>query len=310
MKEYKKFILIIFIFSLLMMLPSIYHGYYKGHDTNFHLANISSITDMLSFKNPFVQEPLKFIGNNFGYGTRFFYPPLPHLLASYISKILLLFNGNVAIGMRITQWLTIFLSGISMFLLTLKIHRKYKIATICSIIYMTMPYHLSEIFVRDAFSEMFIPAFIPFIILGLLYLVENEYKKFLLFFVLGYTFIIYSHIAMSIYFTIIIIFSFFIIYLKKIFTKEKIKYLLIASILILLLTASFWLPLLEIKLKGNYGVFVPYFMTGKGDLRFSAINVLELINFKQPYNFNYIRFNLPIYVVVLLLILLVIHLCF
>lgn len=131
---------------------------------------------------------------------------------------------------------------------------------------MTAPYHLAQIFVRDSFSEMFIPIAIPLIILGLLYLKEKRYKLFFLYFVGGYTLAIYSHLAMTIYFTLILIVSFFTIYFKEMFTKKNILYLVSASVIILLLTASFWLPMLEIKLKGSYGVFMPYYMTGKGDL--------------------------------------------
>lgn len=299
----KKYIFLIFIFSICIMLPSLTTGYIKGHDTNFHVANISAISNQLSFKNWLAKEPLPFIANDFGYGTRFFYPPIPHLLASYINNILTVFNiYNVAIAMRITQWFCIFGSGITFFYLSLKIFKKEKVAILLSLFYMTVPYHLSEIFVRDAFSEMFIPIAIPLIVLGLLYLMEEKYNKFLFNFIIGYTLAIYSHMAMSIYFTLIILLTFFTVYFKKIFNKKNILFLMLASLLILLLTSSFWLPLLEIKIKGSYGVFMPYYMTGKGDLRYSAISILELINYTHPYTYDFIRFNIQLFVVIMFFI--------
>ena len=303
MKNKSKYIIVIFIFSIIIMLIDLPNGYIKGHDTDFHLSNITAIVDMLSWDNLTVQEPLKYVGNNFGYGTRFFYPPLPHLTAAYITKILTVFNiDNVAIGMRITQWLTLFASGITFYLLSIKIFKSKKISMLLSLFYMTAPYHLAEIFVRDAFSEMFIPIAIPLIILGLLYLVEKNYKLFFTCFISGYTIAIYSHLAMTIYFTLIFLVTFFIIYFKQIFTKKHILYLIFASIIILLLTASFWMPMLEIKIKGSYGVFMPYYMTSKGALRFSTISISELFAFNREIDFHYIRFNLQLFVTILFFI--------
>ena len=301
MKSKKICILIIFMVSILIMLFDAHNGYIKGHDTDFHVSNISAIVDQLSWDNVTVQEPLKYMANDFGYGTRFFYPPIPHLLAAYIVKFLSIFHINsITLGMRITQWITFFASGITLFFLAQKIFKNKKIATILALFYMTAPYHLSEIFIRDAFSEMFIPIAIPLIILGLLYLVEKDYKKFFLLFVGGYTLAIYSHIAMTVYFTLMLLVTFFIVYFKEIFTKKHILYLSLASVCILLLTASFWMPMLEIKLLGSYGVFMPYFMTGKGDLRFSAISILEIFKIK-PYGYNNIRFHLQMMVIILFL---------
>lgn len=295
-----KFILAIFIFSIIIMIMDVHNGYIKGHDTDFHLSTITAIVEQLSWDNLTVQEPLKYIGNDLGYGTRFFYPPLPHLTAGYITKLLTIFNiDNVAIGMRITQWLTIFASGVTFYLLGEKIFKNKKIAMLLSFFYMTAPYHLAQIFVRDAFSEMFIPMAIPLIILGLLYLKEKRYKLFFLYFVGGYTLAVYSHLAMTIYFTLMLIVSFFTIYFKEMFTKKNILYLLSASVLIFLLTTSFWLPMLEIKLKGSYGVFMPYFMTGKGDLRFSTISILELFVFFRDINYHFVRYNLQLFITIM-----------
>lgn len=124
------------------------------------------------------------MANGLGYGTRFFYPPLPHLTAAYITKFLGIFGiGYITFGMRITQWLCFLASGITFFHLAIKIFKTEKTATILSVFYMIAPYHLSQVFIREAFSELFIPIAIPLIILGLLYLCENDYKKFLFCFV-------------------------------------------------------------------------------------------------------------------------------
>ena len=205
MKKNFPIFFIIFLASIIIMIPTMQKEYFKGHDTFFHVANINALKDQISLTNPLAKEPLKEIARNFGYGTRLFYPPIPHLIAAYFTKIF----SNVKIGMRLTQWLTFFLSGLTFWLLAKKLFKNKKIALLGSILYMTAPYHLTEVFIRDAFSEMFIPISIPLIILGLLYLIEQNYFKFYLYFIIGYTLAIYSHLAMSIYFTIIIILTFF-----------------------------------------------------------------------------------------------------
>ena len=303
MKQKIKYILAIFIFSIIIMLIDVHNGYIKGHDTDFHLSTITAIVDQLSWDNLTVQEPLKYIGNDLGYGTRFFYPPIPHLTAAYITKIFSIFHiGNVAVGMRITQWLTFFASGVTFYLLGEKIFKSKKIAMLLSLFYMAAPYHLAEIFVRDAFSEIFIPVAIPLIVLGLLYLVEKRYRLFFICFIGGYTLAIYSHIAMTIYFTLMLLVTFFIVYSKQIFTKKHILYLILASGLTLLLTASFWMPMLEIKLKGSYGIFMPYYMTGKGGLKYSTIPIKELFTFFREVDFHFIRYNLQLIVTILFFI--------
>lgn len=72
MKQRIKYIVAIFIFSVIIMLIDPHNGYIKGHDTDFHLATITAIVDQLSWDNLTVQEPLKYIANDLGYGTRFF----------------------------------------------------------------------------------------------------------------------------------------------------------------------------------------------------------------------------------------------
>lgn len=295
MKKTFQSILIIFLASIIIMIPTMREEYYEGHDTLFHVANISALKEQISMKNLLAKEPLQNIANNFGYGTRLFYPPLPHLFAAYLSKIC----NNVHMGMRITQWLTFFLSGVTFYLLCNKLFKNKKISIIGSIFYMTTPYHLSEVFIRDAFSEMFIPIAIPLIVLGLLELLDKKNAKFFLYFILGYTISIYSHLAMTIYFTFLLIGTFFIIYFKRIFTKRNLFYLFLASIIILSLTSPFWLTLWDIKQSTSYAIFMPYYITGKGDLRFSAINPLIYLDFTLPHNYNFIRYHLHLIVTVL-----------
>lgn len=272
------------------MIPAIKEGYYKGHDTNFHVANISVLAEQISWKNPFAKEPLAKIANNFGYGTCLFYPSIPHLTAAYFTKLF----KDVRIGMRITQWLTILLSGVTFFFLAEKLFQNKKISTLASMFYMTAPYHLAEIFIRDAFSEIFVPIAIPLIVLGLIYLFEEKEKKFFIYFTIGYIILLYSHLAMAIYFTLILLLSFILIHFKKIFSWKKVGYIALSSIIILSFTSPFWLSILDHKINGSYAIFIPYYITGKGDLRFSAIGLPQYLSFFLPHTYDFIRYHLQL----------------
>lgn len=93
MKKNVKYIGIILIFTIFIMLIGGGIGKYSlGHDTPFHSANIKAILEDLSIKDLLVQKPVKLMAYDWGYGTRFFYPPLPHLMTVYIVKLLEVFN--------------------------------------------------------------------------------------------------------------------------------------------------------------------------------------------------------------------------
>lgn len=106
---------------------------------------------------------------------------------------------------------------------------------------------------------------------------------------------------MSVYFTLMILVTFFTIYFKQIFKKKNILYLLLSVALILLLTAAFWVPLLEIKIKGDYPIFTPYLLTAKGDLRFSTLNIVELFQF-TGFKEGTMIFHAPFFINIILIV--------
>lgn len=289
---------LIFIFSVILMIPMFFHFSYVGHDMEFHFLNIKSIVAQLSWNNWFAVEPLPFLANNFGYGTRFFYPPLPHLFAAYITKIFHI--NNILFSIRIVDWVVLFFSGASFYLMARKLFKDKRVILLGTFFYMSAPYHLAEIYIRNAFSEMFLFVSVPLVILGLFELKESNYKNFYVYFTLGYTISIYSHMAMSIYFTLILLSTFFVVYMKQVLKKRAIMYLLLSCFSVLCLTSPFWLRMLEMKLSTLYTIFVPYFLTGKGDLQFSTLSLSDYFHFFLPHNYGFIRYHLSFSVTILI----------
>lgn len=244
----KKYILIILAVSILAILPMVTSSYKSSHDTKFHLTNIDSLTTQI--KKDFL-DPSKVVGNigdNFGYGTNLFYPPLSHYPAAYLNVVI----DNPVISVEIVYFIGLFLSGISMFLLSKTLSKNDYIGLISAIIYMLFPYHLSDIYIRDAIGESLLFIFIPLIFLGLYELFNDNKKRFYLFFVIGYVGGILSHLTMMTYLTALILIFLIFKY------KESIKYIkqfIIATIFILAITSPFLVCLLEQRLLGDYNVF-------------------------------------------------------
>ena len=172
-----KYIILIFLVTLIIFLNLFINPRYYGHDTIFHTANIIELSKTINIKNILGNNIISLKSNPFGYGTWLFYPKLPHLLGAYLYKIF-----DIYTSMKIVYFIITFLSAIAIYTLSKKIFNTKKIAFLSSIIYITIPYHICEIYIRDAFAENFMFLAVPLIFLGLYNLLDNDYKKFYIYF--------------------------------------------------------------------------------------------------------------------------------
>ena len=175
------------------------------------------------------------------------------MFSSYVQVL----TNNIDITMKLVHFLALFLSGISMYFLSKRITNS-KIGLVSAIIYMLFPYHLSDIYVRDALGECFLFIFLPLILSGIYELFNGSKKKFYILFILGYVGGMASHLVMMVYFTaLLVIFLCF----KFKDTIKNIKHFVIASLFILLIASPFLITMLEHKFMGNYAVFAPLVMS-------------------------------------------------
>lgn len=251
--KYKK---IIFI-GLFICVPLISKKFILGHDSLYHFSNIEALVTAIKDFNFTQITPL--IANNFGYGSAIFYPKLPHYFLTIFSLGLGIFGFGIKTAISLGNILTIILSGIFMFkLLDMLFHNK-KVSLVGSSVYITMPYFISDIFVRSALNESFLYIFMPLVLIGLIYLYQNNIKKFYLYFIIGYVGMMGSHLVLSVYFTILVCIV-ILINLKKIFIKDRFKHLVIASIILLILIMPKAILMIEHKNLNIYGVFNPELM--------------------------------------------------
>lgn len=287
-----KKILIILLVAFVIFASNLIGGYFCSGDSTFHIAHLLAYIKTFNFTDLFGGSILPDLANNFGYGTRLFYPPLGYNLILVIFNIIKHFGFNIVLAIKLSYLLSVMLSGIFMYYFTKKVFKNNYVALLSAVFYMTMPYHILDIFFRDALSEIFIFAFVPLVFLGLEYLFEGNYKKFYLCFIGGYVFSMISHLVLSVYLTFFVVIYLLLNY-KKVFNKKAILRLILSGVIILMFVSPFIIPMVEHKLFGNYMVFYPEFMTSGARVANTTLSLgqmfeLPTANGELFYSFSYI----------------------
>ena len=290
MKETVKHYIFIIGISLIatFILGFIYHNdTLRGHDLSFHIANIQNMVDHhlnINFIMPV-------IGNNLGYGLYIFYPFLPHFIYALLTFFLSIFKISTIDSILIINVFISIISSIVLYFLSYKLSKNKKVAFLSAIIYLLFPYRLGIITVRMALNENFAGIFMPIILLGLSYLLDENInkKKFYIYFVLGYVGLILSHYVLALFFTIII----WIILLwnmKKIIDKNRFIPLIKAIILISILVLPNIIIFFE-HYQMPYLVYLEGYVTSK---ELIDENILSLKDYLIPNN-NY-DWDIPYYI--------------
>ncbi len=288
MKKHIKYLLIIFLLSIISMMPMLSETHILGHDTNFHVANINAIHE--SIDEHFIPSKiLDKVGNNFGYATNIFYPPLPHTSTAYLTKLTSPFGFDTLDTLAVVYFLITFISAIEVYFLAEKISHKKIVALTSSIIFLLMPYRLGDMIVRGALNECFTFLFIPLVLLSLFNLIDDKPKAFFLQFVIGYTGLFYSHLVITLYFTLFLM-PFILIYFKKLWQKENRKLAITAIITVTLFILPILVPLLEHKIMGNYLVFAENYLSGLNFLQAYNNTLLEYIQVLDDYSWAVPKF--------------------
>ncbi len=294
MKKFDKNYLIILLIAIVLILPLINNLYFYGHDTGFHIANITAMAKSLNWSNLLNLKIVPIVCNNFGYGTGIFYPELAHFIAAIFLEN---FDVTVFTSIKILNFIIMFLSGISFYKFMKTITGNQKLSLLSTLFYLTFPYKLYDIFVRDALSESLIFIFVPLVFLSIYYIFNKDYKKFYVYFIISYVGLINSHLVMTIYVTIFLV-IFLLINFKKVWNKDIIKRFLVATVIVLLITLPFTMSLLIHKFKGNYVVFTNGEMANRVGVYFNGLNVHQYFighHLKIGYHFiNIVAFILVV----------------
>lgn len=215
--------------------------------------------------------------NGFGYSWNLFYSPL----TAYLPLLFNLITSSYIVCLKLFLFATMFFSGVFMFQFVRTISKSYVAAVISSILYMTAPYHLTDLYSRVAVAELATFVFLPMVFLGVHQLLNQNYKK-TYYIALGAIGLILSHNVITLY-TAIFCVIYLVSHMKQLKNKETIKHLLINTGIILLTVSFFILPLLEHYFATTYEVFVEGRMFNINTLISSKLGIWDLLIAKK-YN--------------------------
>lgn len=248
-KEIINYILII-IASIIISIPLANKNLNIYRDDGIqHICRIIGTEQTLADKQ-FLPMIMSNLCNNFGYSWNIFYSPL----TAYMSVVLRIFNFSYVNCLKLCMFVIVLLSGLTMYKLTLRITKNKKLATLASIIYILAPYRITDMYIRTALAELASFIFIPIVFEGLYIIVNEEKKSYKL--ALGAAGLILTHQVIAMY-TAIICFAYLIVFFKKLKSKTVLKNIGVNLSFCLLMTAFYWVGLLQHYFSTSYEVFVP-----------------------------------------------------
>ncbi|MBQ9714152.1 MAG: hypothetical protein IJV83_02405 [Clostridia bacterium] len=237
--------LCIVLFSALLFLPFACSNQHWGHDLKYHFNVIRSLFVAWE-RGGFNGKVMELIGGDYGYGTGIFYSTMPASVCVALMKILHL---PIIAALYIEFVLLFSAAGIVIYFFLFRIFHNSRIAAAGCAFYLLFPYYPFEIYTRFAIAESFLLLAIPMIVWGVFELLyKNNYRAFLPLFIGGYALAIFSHLTMTVYATL-----FLAIWLlmehKKTFTRKNVAFFALATAIVLLITACYYLPM-----AASYGV--------------------------------------------------------
>lgn len=242
----KKNTLILFILGLIVCVPVILpyfnKGYFPTHDGEWAVVRAGEMFREVRD----LQFPPRYSGVlNFGYGYPLFNftYPFPYYLATGFHVLKFGFVDSI----KIIFALSVLGSFISMFLLSRNFWKKDSAGFLSGILYVFLPYHLVDLYVRGSIGESIAFALYPLILLFCLFVLQKKWVNLSFFSIAVLTAIlITTHNISVVYFGII-----FLFYIGALFLSGKKRELLLttgAFIWGALLASFFFIPaLLEKK---------------------------------------------------------------
>ncbi len=263
LKENKKNLLVILLI-ILLTLPAVFSllrpGFFKSDDGEWMVIRASAFYQALREG----QFPVRFLERlNFGYGypvSNFLYPGF-----LYLSVLFRLLSFSFVASIKIIFGLSMIFSGVLCFLWLNKLFDKYS-ALVGGLIYVYLPYHLYDLYVRGSIGEMLALALVPFI------LWQIERKSFF-WTTIGISSLILAHNTLALLFLpIIITYMLFDVFVSK--EKHKPLIYKYSSILILSFGSSsfFWVPAI---IDLQYTIFSKTTVSAWGSY-FADINLIGL----------------------------------
>lgn len=263
-------IIIIMIITLFLSIPLFYSKLDVYRDDGIqHIARAYGTYE--SLKDNFIApNVISSFSNNFGYSWNLFYGPL----SAYGIILIRMIVKNFIVAYKIFCALCMFLSGIFMYRFVRRLTKINDIALLAAVLYMLFPYHITDLYTRNALGEYVSFIFIPIVFHGIynIFFEENGNQYYLAIGAIG---LILTHNLSTI---IVAFFAICYVILKfeKITDKRIIKILLLNILFILLITGFFWLPMLQTRVSSSYAVYTEGMMATPESTANRALSLKQL----------------------------------
>lgn len=170
------------------------------------------------------------------------------------------------------------------------------IGTLAAVLYMSMPYHLNDMYIRNALGEFLSYIFIPLVFRGIDQLLNQKNGNHFL--VVGATGLILTHNLMTLL-TAIFASLYLLIHIKQLLNKKCLLNLLITIGFILGITSFFWIPALETLNFADYEVYQKNSMATTNSFINASLSLKELL-FTSRHSTFIFEIGIPIIVILLL----------
>ena len=291
--KFTPYILIILL-TIVISVPIFTMNLYLNNEATLHMSRFLAVDGIIKDG---VFPPIinyKFM-EGFGYALNLFYGPL----TTYIPIIFLNIFGTAGMAFKIFSVLTVLISGITMYKFMLSVTHRKSMSIISALIYISVPYKLSNIYSRNAIGEFTAFIFIPIVFEGLYNLIHGDKKKHYLL-IIGVVGMVLSHTITTIYVALFAI-IYVLLNIKKLKDIEIWKKAIVDIIISFLICAFYAIPLLEHCFGGEYAIFSGEKMGSTGmDVYSSALGLKEL--FANEAGNQEIRFSIGIVTCILTLL--------
>ena len=186
--------------------------------------------------------------NGYGYSWDLFYGPL----STWGVIILELIFRNYIVAYKLFCFICMVLSGVCMHKFMIKLTRNQDASMLATALYMTFPYHLNDLYLRNALGEYVAFIFIPLVFLGLYNLFNTSDNYYQL--PLGAIGLLLTH-NLTTFITAFFGLLYVVFHFKNLKETRVKKGLVISFLFIVLVTMFFWAPMIETKLAANYHVY-------------------------------------------------------
>lgn len=244
-----KEILVLFICSIFICLPLISKNIDITYDDGIqHIARLMGTYQSIKEGQTFPVIMSNFC-NEFGYSWNLFYSPI----TAYLPLLFKLLGFSFIGCIKMFMFVSVFLSGLTMYFFTQEVTKNKKVALLAGIFYIFAPYRFTDMYLRNALAELTSFIFIPMVFQGLYGILKEKPKREYLL-IIGSIGLILTHTVIAMY-SAILCFIYLLTQFKKLKNKKIVKRLLISLLFIVVITSFFYIPLLEHKMSTQYEVF-------------------------------------------------------